>query len=239
MYLTRFPINTARTQARQLLGSPHRLHGAVNMAFPQLPAETGEGPRVLWRVDHTPTGRTNLFIVSPTQPDLTHLKEQAGWPTLPDAGWTTFAYDEFLNSLKEGDVWAFRLTANPMHHIRRETDPPGSPTKRAAHVTPRHQIGWLLSRQQRAGFEVTSKPAEQRLLPEGDKYEVTVHNQLPQNFRKPDGNAQHNVRFAKVTFDGRLRITDLPAFHRTLTHGLGKAKAYGCGLMTLAPLGGR
>ena len=25
------------------------------------------------------------------------------------------------------------------------------------------------------------------------------------------------------------------AFRRTLTHGLGKARAYGCGLMTLAP----
>lgn len=37
-----------------------------------------------------------------------------------------------------------------------------------------------------------------------------------------------------VTFDGRLEVTDPAALRRTLTLGLGKAKAYGCGLMTLA-----
>lgn len=41
-----------------------------------------------------------------------------------------------------------------------------------------------------------------------------------------------------VTFDGRLEVTDPAALRRTLTQGIGKAKAYGCGLITLAPLTG-
>ncbi len=45
----------------------------------------------------------------------------------------------------------------------------------------------------------------------------------------------HQVKLTRVTFDGRLRVLDPAAFRRTLTSGLGKAKAYGCGLMTLAP----
>jgi CRISPR system Cascade subunit CasE len=38
-----------------------------------------------------------------------------------------------------------------------------------------------------------------------------------------------------VTFDGRLEVTDPDALRRTLTQGI-RAKAYGCGLITLAPL---
>ncbi|MCK7627621.1 type I-E CRISPR-associated protein Cas6/Cse3/CasE [Streptomyces sp. RS10V-4] len=237
MYLTRFRLNTARSGARRLLGSPHLLHGAVDMAFPDPPPRDGQQPRVLWRVDPAAAGRADLFIVSPRRPDLTHLVEQAGWPGLEGPGWATFAYGEFLDGLTAGGIWAFRLTANPVHDIRKPGDAEGSRTKRTAHVTPRHQIGWLLKRQERAGFEIVRTPAERRLTQHGHDHDVIVHDRLPLQFRKGDekDSARHHVRFTRVTFDGRLRITDADAFRRTLTHGLGKAKAYGCGLMTLAP----
>ncbi|MFJ4683742.1 type I-E CRISPR-associated protein Cas6/Cse3/CasE [Streptomyces sp. NPDC088789] len=236
MYLTRFRFNTARTESRRLLGSPHRLHGAVNMAFPDAPDRDGIGPRVLWRLDQAPAGRVDLLISSPARPDLTHLVEQAGWPTQGPDGWRTFAYGEFLDALTEGDVWAFRLTANPVHHIRRAVDAPGTPTKRTAHVTPRHQIGWLLKHQERAGFSVLHRAemaAQTEPSQEPDVFEVIVHDHTPVRFGKST-NAS-DVRFTRATFDGRLRITDPMALRRTLTQGLGKAKAYGCGLMTLAP----
>ncbi|KIE28686.1 CRISPR-associated protein Cse3 [Streptomyces sp. MUSC 125] len=252
MYLTRFRFNTARPETRRLLSSPHRLHGAVNMAFPDPPAREGGGPRVLWRLDQAPAGRVDLFVSSPSQPDLTHLVEQAGWPSLSGKGWSTFSYGEFLDALRQGDTWAFRLTANPVHHIRRDVDAPGAPTKRAAHVTPRHQIGWLLKHQERAGFTVLRRPVEGSSATADMDYEVIVHDRAPMRFGKPSGGgavaaragrgqkgratAAPDVRFTRVTFDGRLEITDLTAFRRTLTHGLGKAKAYGCGLMTLAPV---
>ncbi|MBH5337622.1 type I-E CRISPR-associated protein Cas6/Cse3/CasE [Streptomyces pactum] len=252
MYLTRFRFNTARPEARRLLGSPHRLHGAVNMAFPEPPPREGTGPRVLWRLDSAPANRVDLFISSPSPPDLTHLVEQAGWPSLGEQGWSTFAYGEFLDALRQGDIWAFRLTANPVHHIRRDVDAPGTPTRRTAHVTPRHQIGWLLKHQERAGFTVLERPAGVESATAGTDYEVVVHDRTPVRFGKPtdagtgaSGTGQGrgrrapdspDVRFTRATFDGRLRITDLTVFRRTLTHGLGKAKAYGCGLMTLTPV---
>ncbi|MEU6497917.1 type I-E CRISPR-associated protein Cas6/Cse3/CasE [Streptomyces californicus] len=245
MYLTRFRVNTARSDARRLLGSPHRVHGAVNAAFPTPPSRDGSGPRVLWRVDRNGTSETLLYIVSPSRPDLTHLIEQAGWPASDEPGWTTFAYADFLTALHPGDTWGFRLTANPVHNIRHEYLKEGEPTKRAAHRTPRHQMRWLLERQEKAGFEVVRKPEERRLLPVGDEYELVVRDQSPLQFRrqptqtgaseKPGKNGG-NVQITKVTYDGRLRVTDPEVFRRTLTHGLGKAKAYGCGLMTLAPV---
>ncbi|MGW2653040.1 type I-E CRISPR-associated protein Cas6/Cse3/CasE [Streptomyces sp. NPDC001478] len=257
MYLTRFRINTARSGARALLSSPQRLHGAVDMAFLDPPARDGDGPRVLWRLDQAPANRVDLLISSPGRPDLTQLAEQAGWPTLGEQGWTTFAYGEFLDGLVAGGTWAFRLTANPLHHIRREQDPAGAPTKRAAHVTVGHQVGWLLKHQERAGFEVLPReePADANGTAEGGKsealpiqvrYQLVVHERTPVRFTQRTNQskgrtgggpgAASDIRFTRATFDGRLRITDLVAFRRTLTHGLGKSKAYGCGLMTLAPV---
>ncbi|MFJ8676396.1 type I-E CRISPR-associated protein Cas6/Cse3/CasE [Streptomyces sp. NPDC093589] len=234
MYLTRFRVNTARREARQLLGSPHRMHGAVNMSFPQSPSSDGTGPRLLWRVDHNSRAECFLFLVSPDRPDLTHLVEQAGWPAADQPGWQSHEYGSFLNALSEGDTWAFRLTANPVHSIRLKE---GQPTKRTAHRTPLHQAQWLLSRQQGAGFEVVEKPVERRLLEHGDDYELTVRDPQDLQFAKAmdEGGRRKNVSLTRATYDGRIRVTDAAALRRTLTHGLGKAKAYGCGLMTLAP----
>lgn len=236
MYLTRFRVNTARSGARRLLSSPQRLHAAVMMSFAANPPRDQAGPRVLWRLDHTAKAEVLLYIVSPVRPDLTHFVEQAGWPTTPTAGWQTYDYTEFLAKLAEGDIWAFRLTANPVHSIRRHA---GEPTKRTAHVTARHQARWLLARQLKSGFSIVEKPAERRLLPEGDEYELLVHDQRGMQFRKQDEETGkgNQVSLTRATYDGRLRVTDPDALRRTLTSGLGKAKAYGCGLMTLAPAG--
>lgn len=227
MYLTRFRINSARVTARRLLSSPQNVHAAVMSSFADPPVMDGTGPRVLWRLDTPSRAQTFLYIASPARPDLTHLVEQAGWPAT-GGGWQTLDYRPFLTRLATGDRWAFRLTANPVHSIRRHAD---EPTKVTAHVGPRHQTAWLLGHQDKAGFTIVEKPPEQRHLPE-DVHEVTVHSRRPLSFQKRQG--PKKVSLLAVTFDGRLEVTDPDAFRRTLTCGLGRGKAYGCGLMTLA-----
>ncbi|MEU6807245.1 type I-E CRISPR-associated protein Cas6/Cse3/CasE [Streptomyces neyagawaensis] len=254
MYLTRFRINTARPGARRLLSSPQSLHAAVMASFPHLlPTAVSEaaaaGPRVLWRLDRNAAADVFLYVVSPDQPDLTHLVEQAGWPAAATAepanpGWQTRPYAPFLDRLTPGTRWAFRLTANPVHHIRRKDD---EPTKRTAHITPAHQMSWLLERQERCGFRICEKPDSKRLLPDGtthkkaphhgDRYELLVRDQRNLSFAKTRSSTagRRPVTLLAVTFDGRLEVTDPDLLRRTLLQGLGKAKAYGCGLLTLAP----
>ncbi|MFF9818981.1 type I-E CRISPR-associated protein Cas6/Cse3/CasE [Streptomyces sp. NPDC014006] len=252
MYLTRFRVNTARSGARRLLSSPQTMHAAVMSSFPALlPTDTppSGGPRVLWRLDQAARAEVMLYIVSPERPDLTHLVEQAGWPAVAhpgEPGWQTRPYSPFLDRLASGDEWAFRLTANPVHQIRRKDD---EPTKRTAHITPVHQIGWLLQRQEACGFRVLEKADAKRLLPSGtthtkqphhgDRYEVTVQDKRPLAFDKSRGTGSGRrapVTLVTVTFDGRLQVTDPQLLRRALTQGIGKAKAYGCGLLTLAPM---
>ncbi|GAA2699151.1 type I-E CRISPR-associated protein Cas6/Cse3/CasE [Nonomuraea recticatena] len=227
MHLTRFRFNAARVGARRLLSSPQILHAAVMSSFAEIPPAAGEGPRVLWRIDANSRAETYLYIVSPDKPDLTHLVEQAGWPQT--GRWDTYDYTPLLARLAEGDRWSFRLTANPVHTARRTDD---EPTKITAHVGVRHQTDWLLQRQQRAGFTILHKPPDRRHLPEGDEHELVIHNRRQLAFGKTG--QRQRVTLMTVTYDGLLEITDPDAFRRTLTHGLGRAKAYGCGLMTLA-----
>lgn len=227
MFLTRFRFNTARIGARRLLSSPQRLHAAVMFAFAEPPPQGDGGPRVLWRIDRNGRAETYLYLVSPAEPDLTHLVEEAGWPET--GRWQTYDYEPLLSRLAKGDTWAFRLTANPVHSIRRKAD---EPTKVTAHVGWRHQMDWLLQRQKKAGFAVLEKEPEQRLQTELDHYDLTVHDRRQLEFTKPG--QRKPVTLVTVTFDGRLQVTDPEAFRRTLTVGLGRAKAYGCGLMTLA-----
>ncbi|MFF4583730.1 type I-E CRISPR-associated protein Cas6/Cse3/CasE [Streptomyces sp. NPDC001373] len=234
MFLTRFRINTARLGSRNLLASPQHMHAAVMSSFAGALPSAENTSRVLWRLDRNSRAEVLLFMVSEERPDLTHLVEQAGWPTT--AAWQTYDYKTFLDGLTIGTTWAFRLTANPVHNVRRT---PNEPLKRTAHRTPRHQMGWLLKHQQDAGFRILETPAEQRRLPQGDEHQLIVRDERRHRFSKTEmiTGMANQVPLVTVTFDGRLEVTDPVALRRTLTLGLGKAKAYGCGLMTLAQAG--
>lgn len=215
MYLTRFVVNRARRGARHLLASQQRMHAAVLSGFPP-----GVDPgRVLWRVDES-AAHTELFVASAARPDLTHLVEQAGWPTA--ATWDTAHYSPFLDRLAEGQRWAFRLTANPVRSVPRGPDVRGVVK---AHVTPAQQEQWLLTRSTRLGFEV----------PEGTlgAPDVVVKNRRTARFFRGDAR-DREVTVVMATFEGHLVVTDSGALRNTLVEGVGRAKAYGCGLLTLA-----
>ncbi|MDQ0994744.1 type I-E CRISPR-associated protein Cas6/Cse3/CasE [Streptomyces sp. V3I7] len=254
MYLSRFRVNTGRPAARRLLSSPQALHAAVMSSFPSLlPSDlpAPESPRVLWRLEQKARAEVLLYVVSPDRPDMTHLVEQAGWPAVADPenpGWHTRSYKPFLDRLTTGQHWGFRLTANPVHTIRRTDD---EPKKITAHLTPTHQRGWLLDpdRQARCGFRILQKPDSERLLPDstapggaaqGDRHELAVSDMRPLSFDKSRGHDGKRrgkpVTVVTVTFDGRLEVTDPTALRRALTQGIGRARAYGCGLLTLAPI---
>jgi CRISPR system Cascade subunit CasE len=220
MHLTRFRINPARRGARKLLASPQAMHAAVLASFPGPDQHTGDGARTLWRIDERPDRQLTLYIVSPGQPDLTHLVEQAGWPTV--SAWETRPYDTFLQTLATGQRWAFRLTANPTHNVRTTDDAPG--TQRLGHVTADYQLQWLLKRTNRAGFTISEQP--------NGNHNLVIHRRQTRRFTRKQG--QRPVTLVTATYDGVLVITDPEAMRYTLTAGIGHARAYGCGLLTLA-----
>ncbi len=219
MYLTRFDFNTARRHAKKLLGSPQVMHSAVMHSFP--PSTLGPAPegRVLWRLDRD-DHRTQLFIASPVPPDLTHLIEQAGWPTT--STWQTRDYRPMLDRLTTGQRWAFRVAANPTHSVR--TNDAQTTTKPTAHVTVAHQENWLLGRAADRGFRVVEDTS--------GRPRMTVKDRTLLRF----GRQGKTVTVSRAVFDGELEIVNADLLRQVLVNGLGRAKAYGCGLLTLAPI---
>lgn len=229
MYLTRFRFNTARRDARRLLSGAQHLHAAVLHAFPEPERLQGEGGRILWRLDQAARHSATLYLSSPEAPDLTHLVEQAGWPARGTAeGWDTRPYGKLLDALDTKQEWAFRLTANPVHHVR---PAPGKPFRWLAHVTPEQQLGWLLGRCGRHGFAIAEKP--------GGEPNVTVQDRSWLQFSKPANTGERGVSIRRATYEGVLTVEDPEALCLALTRGIGRSKAYGCGMLTLAPLGRR
>ena len=220
-YLSRVKLNPARRAGRGVLGSPQSMHAAVLASFPgRLADRTSE--RVLWRADPG-DGEVLLYVVSPERPDLTHLIEQAGWPTLPT--WESREYEPLLDRLAVGQRWAFRLTANP---TRSRPVTEGAPSQRFGHVTVSQQQAWLVDRVERAGFQLPPI-----LAPDGEQHPgsgLVVRNRSVDRFRRGDA----TVTLSRATFEGELVVLDPAALRATLVGGLGSAKAYGCGLLTLA-----
>lgn len=223
MYLTRCEINPVARGARKLLSSPQAMHAAVLASFH---AGSGDVGRVLWRVDQD-RKHTWLYLVSSAEPDLTHLIDQAGWPTTQT--WQTRDYETLLARLEAGQEWAFRLRANPTRSVRDGTDQGRG--KRVAHVTVAQQMDWLVRRAPGLGIDL-GKQEEPRLVLSG--------RGVDQFRRRADGperggsSSWGQVTVAWAQFDGTLTVVDPDLLRAVLTGGVGSAKAYGCGLLTLA-----
>lgn len=198
------------------LASPQKLHAAVESSFPTSAEKNG---RNLWRIDRLNNAHY-LLVLSNIKPDFSHIVEQFGWPGAEQM-WETKNYTPLLKRIKTGQRWQFRLRANPVHSVKQTSDLLAQKhIKRGkvyAHVTVRQQEQWLLDRAVNYGFS----------LQEGS-FRV-VQKEVKEFMRHTC-----RVTLGIATFEGILEVTDAMIFLRTLTSGIGRAKAYGCGLLTVA-----
>lgn len=201
----------------KLLGSPQAMHAAVLAGFTPDQNLTSEEGRVLWRVDGAGSPTVALYVVSPEAPDFTGLCEQAAWPTRTN--WQTKPYAPLLEQLSSGQRWQFRLTANPTHRNR---PGPDKDAKITGHVSVAHQTQWLVGKASQHGFHVVEAP--------GGEPTVSVADRGNKTFRRDTS----QVTLTVATFDGVLEVTDADQLGKTLTTGIGRARGYGCGLLTLA-----
>lgn len=211
-------LNPRRRGTRSLVGNPQAMHAAVMSAFP--PHLTGNG-RILWRVDED-ADQLALYIVSPEVPSFEHIQEQAGWAN--QESWDIRPYTPLLERLVRGQRYAFRLTANP---VRTVTDESGK-KRRSAHVTAAQQQQWLQDRAEALGVKISAAGSEEQL----DTPTFAVTSRHTRRFRRKGA----TVTMAQAQFDGVLEVSDVTKLTEALTLGVGKAKAHGCGLMTLAAL---
>ena len=247
MYLTRVYLNPHRRGARQLMRSRQVLHAAVMNCFPPGALEGAGMPRVLWRLDRPPFARSGpsrqgspscaLFISSPVPPDPSHIVEEAGYAT--EGGVVVRDMSTFLDGLSTGQRWGFRLCVNPTFREAGQTNARGQ-KKILAHVTQDQQTQWILDRSERLGFRVLTSAeygGDLPVLEDRDGRRVDGANLLINGIERSVAEFQRGssrVTLALATFGGVLEVTDPDALRHGLVHGVGRGKAYGCGLLTLS-----
>lgn len=227
MFFSRFQINPQRREAKKLLANPRAMHAAVEACFPPASQESGEG-RLLWRVDRE-AHDVRLYVVSPGRPEFGHLVEQAGWEQAP--GETT-DYGRFLQGLQTGQRFGFRLTANP---VKREFVH-GGRGKVLPLVGEQACIDWLDRRAGDWGFALRQGSLPDEIVKEGapESPAARVIGREDRAFRKGSNDPSRIVTQRQVTMTGELQVTDPGLLRTALIQGMGRGKAYGCGLMTLA-----
>lgn len=235
VYLSRIWLNPLRVAAQRMLRSPQVVHAAVLGGLSQQPVEE----RPLWRLEADSAHRLELLVLTRSTPSWEHIVEQSGWPSSDDPQALVRSYKPLLDRVERGREFAFRVRANPVSATRRPVKPSTSQAQRLTeagargvrvpHRTAAHQLAWLTSRAERWGFEIPTTEAGNPdvLLVARDR---TV-------FSKQAREGRHRVVLSTATFQGRLRILDPERARRSLMDGVGPARAYGCGLITLAPLG--
>lgn len=210
MYLSRVELNEYRRSTMRALASPEVIHAAVMASFP---ASSLDGGRILWRIDRV-GNVLYLLVQSSGKPDFTHIVEQFGRPT-SDQSWETIVYDRHLSAMADGAVVRFRLRANPVHSEKHD----GERGKVYAHVTVAQQLEWLFRKSLKCGFTLES---------DDGALGADIVQRETVKFKRQG----KIVSVSMVTFEGILKITDEDLFRNAMVNGIGRAKAYGCGLIT-------
>ena len=211
MYLSRIKLNTSLRKTMQALAAPNLFHGAIESA------ENGERTRKLWRTD-TLYGEQYLLILSENKIDFSSVAVQFGY----GCEYECKSYDGLLERITNGSKWQFRLTANPTMQSKHLPDKNGR-GKIIAHITTEYQEEWLCRKAEKNGFSV----AEEEYLVTASRWYMFKKNKEQKS----------KVKLLSVTFEGILTVTDADAFRKALVNGIGREKAYGMGLLTVA--GGR
>ncbi|MFE3328854.1 type I-E CRISPR-associated protein Cas6/Cse3/CasE [Streptomyces sp. NPDC059176] len=211
MTLTRIVVNRSHRLARHDLANRPGMHKTLMrlLAHPTGPTPRKDGG-LLFRLE--PGLDPVLLVQTADTPDLTGLP--GGYGTTDTRDLTPM-----LTALTPGLPVRYRITAAPTIYR-----PTGAPPDPITGRRPRGKITslqgqdaqtWWQGRAAKAGLHLTG-PIE------------TLHRPFP----SPDRPAP----FYKLTqFDGTATITDPNLLTTALREGIGKGKAYGAGLLTLAP----
>ena len=206
MFLSRLKLNPVSRSTRELLLKPYLFHQAIYHAFPDSTDE-----RILYRIDQDRLGYLNLIVQSDIEPDWSKAEYLQNCLLEPAE------YKLFTPTFSEGQMLTFRLRANPTKRLGKSAVE--NKGKRIGIFHEDEQIKWLKRKGESGGFTVINC----RTSSEG-----IVHNEV--------GKDEGKLRHYAVLFNGVLSVTDAELFRQTVKNGVGSAKGFGFGLLSLAPV---
>lgn len=214
LYLTLLSLNLRNRQVQRDLANRYELHRTVLSGFPQaLPADE----RILYRVEEdVRSGVVTILLQSLNLPD---------WQALPASYLLQPAeVKPFSVAFSAGQMLHFRLLANPTRRIKTPLSADGEKpsSKRVGLLKEEQQLQWLARKAEACGFQLLG---------------VRSAKQPDVIGWQSKGKDSRRLTFQSVLFDGVLQVTEPALFIQALKNGIGPAKGFGFGLLSLAKAG--
>ncbi|NQT84087.1 type I-E CRISPR-associated protein Cas6/Cse3/CasE [bacterium] len=192
-----------------------------DFAHGQVHVNRGKDAGFMFRVEPHPGGRVVILVQSAVRPDWDYAFHNAGH--LLAVPWEVKSFDPCF---AKGQHLRFRLVANPTKRFSRNSREKNGQAVAEKWVgkrvpVPTEQLyEWLARRAEPAGFSIV-------------RDSTTVQPSYIYVNKTPNDKG-HRLR--SVRYDGTLRVTDPARFQETLVRGIGPGKAFGFGLLSVAPV---
>ncbi|MFJ5094007.1 type I-E CRISPR-associated protein Cas6/Cse3/CasE [Streptomyces sp. NPDC088557] len=215
-WLTRLRLNPAARAVQHDLKDAAALHRRVMTLGPD---GLGDSPRarsgLLFRLDHDAPGAPTLLVQSRTAPDLRRLP--TGYAQAQSRDLTPL-----LDALRPGLTVHYRLLGNAVKRCGPRSTEGRWKQAIALHGPDAEQ--WWANQATRAGLALHTLQA--------DTPDSLTAWHGPARTLRAERTAVHHKG---TRFDGTATIQDPEVLRHALLHGIGRAKSYGCGLLSLAP----
>lgn len=247
MFYSRLFLNRQSRAVKRDLADPFQMHRTIMSAFPRLSERDRRNPdsgSILWRIDHEPRSEVTMLIIqSELAPDWKPLLDRHPDFVAAPLGSELPPIDtkERHLTFTAGQVLSFRLRANPTKKIKAEGRKNGV---RIGITTEDEQLAWLQRKandeRQPSGFRIHSivVTPEQTAKFSSIRSSANASNEVPTANDKGSvattREARRTIAYVAVCFEGVLQVVDPNAFLQTLRTGIGTAKGFGFGLLSLA-----
>lgn len=209
MFLTQFILDPQSRQIQRELANRYELHRTLTAQFPALKREE---IGLLYRLEMPEDFQYSvikLLVQTLVEPCWDNLWQKGLLLEVPEVK----AFD--IQSTF-GEMFYFRLVANPTVRRKQATEEKG---KRVGIYDSDDQEVWLKRKAEGGGFEVLALRLRDLGVIES---------------RKHASGRTYTMKHQAVQFEGGLRVRDPDLFRRTVIKGVGSAKAFGFGLLSLA-----
>lgn len=216
--LTRIRLDSASRDLMRAVSDPVELHRKVMAGFGQVSgASAREALGVLWRYEFNSARRPTLTVQSNGEGDWAPFDPWAESIDSKDI-------DPMLAAIHQGQTLRVLLRANATRKINTKTgaDEVRRNGQRVPLRSPEQAQEWLVRHSEAAGFGMV----EGRGAPA-----VDIRSEAPSR----GGRGGRAVTIEATRFEGLLTVTDPARLANAVRTGVGPAKAFGCGLLSLAP----
>lgn len=222
MFFSRITIDAKLVEPRELLrlakGDVYCIHQMLWRLFPENP----DADRDFLFRQEVQNGWPFFYVVSQRRPQtikgMVHVESKTYQP-----------------KLDTGQRLAFSLRANPVI-----TKKSGDGNKRVRHdvlMNAKHDLAASSSRvPELSPGELQHAVGTKWLKDRADSHGFSIEPDLVRVFGYQQhqikiGKQKNKIKFSVLDYTGILKITDSALFFQTLINGIGRAKAFGCGLM--------